>query len=106
MNFDYYLKFTDEAQANSVLYIKVPTAFNEEGQVNEWMEKSNFDNIDILGIIYNPTGATETVGDIEVPVTIALDGFHVNVRNYSQAPELDAYAITPTNPRRIWAGDK
>ena len=110
MYFDKYLKFTDEAQANSILYTKVPTAWSEtyrldEGFVaTEWMDKPNYDNIDILGAIYNPTGDIETIDGNEIPVMVALDGFHVNIRHSEQAPELDAYAVTPTNPRRIWAG--
>jgi hypothetical protein len=102
---DYYLKFTDEAEANSVLYTKVPTAFNEEGEATEWSDKANYDNIDIIGTIYNPTGEVETVDEMEVPVMVALDGYHVNIRHNTEASELDAYAVTPTNPRRIWMGD-
>ena len=110
---DYYLKFTDESQANSVLYTKVPTAWSEVVAMDEppaateWIDKPNYDNIDIIGTIYNPTGEIITNEDgFEVPVMVALDGYHVNVRHKEQAPELDAYAVTPTNPRRIWAGDK
>jgi hypothetical protein len=111
MNHDYYLRFLDEAQANSVLYTKVPTAWSEVVAMDEppvateWMDKPNYDNIDILGAIYNPTGEVQTVDGNEVPVMVALEGFHVNVRNYTEAPELDAYGVSPTNPRRIWAGD-
>jgi hypothetical protein len=111
MYFDKYLKFTDEAQANSVLYTKVPTAWSEtyrldEGFVaTEWMDKPNYDNIDVIGTIYNPTGAVETVDDMEVPVMEEVSGWHVNVRNFTPAPELDEYSVTPTNPRRTWAGD-
>jgi hypothetical protein len=110
---DYYLKFSDESQANSVLYTKVPTAWSESVSMDEppvateWMDKPNFDNIDIIGTIYNPTGEATTNEDgMEVPVMVALAGYHVNVRHREQALELDAYAVTPTNPRRIWAGDK
>ena len=91
---DYYLKFTDEAQATSILYTQVPTAFNEEGDATEWMDKPNFDNIDIIGTIYEPF--------VEDEEPVALEGYHVNIRHSAEAPELDAYAVTPTNPRRIW----
>ena len=102
---DYFLKFTDESQANSVLYTKVPTAFNEEGEATEWMDKPNYDNIDIIGTMYSPSGDLETIDGFDVPVMVALEGFHVNIRNYTEAPELNAYGVSPTNPRRIWAGD-
>jgi hypothetical protein len=91
---DYFLKFTDEAQANSILYTKVPTVFNEEGEATEWMDKANYDNIDIIGTIYEPF--------VEDEEPVALDGYHVNIRHSAEALELDAYAVTPTNPRRIW----
>jgi hypothetical protein len=111
MNYDYLLKFTDESQANSVLFTKVPTAWSEtyrldEGFVaTEWMDKPNYDNIDIIGAIYRPTGAVETVDGMEVPVMADVGGFHVNVRNLSEAPELDAYVVVPTNQYRTWAGE-
>jgi len=109
---DYYLKFSDESQANSVLYTKVPTAWSESVSIDEppvateWMDKPNYDNIDVLGIIYNPTGEVEMVDGFEVPVMVAISGYHVNIRHNTEATELDAYTVIPTNPRRIWAGDK
>jgi hypothetical protein len=111
MNYDYLLKFTDEEQANSVLFTKVPTAWSESvaddepPEPTEWMDKPNYDNIDIIGTIYKPTGEVEMVEDMEVPVMAAVDGYHVNVRNYSEAPELDAYVVVPTNQYRTWAGE-
>lgn len=104
---DYYLKFADEAQANSVLYTTTDEVIDQEGVVvQEASSKPNYDNTDIIGTIYNPTGEVETVDGFEVPVMVALSGWHVNVRHKEQAPELNAYAVTPTNPRRVWAGDK
>jgi hypothetical protein len=105
MNYDYLLKFESESQANSVLYTQVPTAFNEEGEATEWMDKANYNNIDIIGTIYKPTGEVETVEDMEVPVMADVGGYHVNVRNYSEAPELDAYVVVPINQYRTWAGE-
>jgi hypothetical protein len=105
---DYYLKFTDELQANSVLYTKVPTAWSESVSMDEapvateWMDKPNYDNTDVIGTIYRPTGEVETVDGIEVPVMAALDGYHVNIRNYTEAPELEQYAVVPTIPMRVW----
>jgi hypothetical protein len=108
MNYDYLLKFTDESQANSVLFTKVPTAWSEtyrldEGFVaTEWMDKPNYDNIDIIGAIYRPTGEVDAEGN---PVMADVGGYHVNVRNFSEAPELDAYVVLPTNQYRTWAGE-
>lgn len=100
---DYYLKFADEAQANSVLYTTTDEITDQEGVVvQEASSKPNYDNTDIIGTIYNPTGVVDTVDGFDVPVMVALDGYHVNIRHSVEAPELDAYAVTPTNPRRIW----
>jgi len=101
MNYDYLLKFESESQANSVLFTKVPTAWSESVSMDEppvateWMDKPNYDNIDIIGTIYAPF--------VEDEEPVALDGYHVNVRNYTETTELDAYAVYPTNPRRVWA---
>jgi len=105
---DIYLKFTDELQANSVLYTKVPTAWSESVSMDEppvateWMDKPNYPNIDIIGTIYKPTGEVETVEDMEVPVMQALDGYHVNVRADGVCPELEAYSVTVNTPYRVW----
>ena len=109
---DFYLKFADKTQADSVLYTNTPVlaVVDPEGNVitpaGEDIVTPNFANIDVIGTIYRPTGAVETVDGMEVPVMAALDGFHVNIRHSAEVPELDAYAVTPTNPRRVWAGDK
>jgi hypothetical protein len=107
MNYDYLLKFTDESQANSVLFTKVPTAW--EDPVNpedppvptEWQTVPNYDNIDTLGIIYED----QPIPDPEnPPEPIPMDGWHVNVRNYTEADELLQYTVHPVVPRRVWAG--
>jgi hypothetical protein len=112
MNYDYLLKFESESQANSVLFTKVPTAWSDSVSMDEppvateWMDKPNYDNIDIIGTIYKPTGAVTVSEDgMEVPVMEDVGGFHCNVRNYSPAPELEQYSVTPTNQYRTWAGN-
>ena len=79
---DYSLKFVDEAQAMSVLF---------DG------ETQRYANTDIIGTIYR------NVGTDEEPVMEATAGFHVNVRTDAEAPELDAYAVFPLTPVRVWA---
>lgn len=102
MFYDYYLKFTDEAQAHSVLYSREGVELDMDGNVtNEGYDKPNYDCIDIIGVIYKATDVLDAEGN---PVMEALDGWHVNVRNYTEATELDAYAVFPTQPRRIWMG--
>lgn len=104
--FDYYLKFESQEQAQSILYRKegVVEANEELGiEANEGYDVANYPNIDIIGTIYKPTGAVETVEDMEVPVMEAIEGYHVNIRADGVCPELEEYSVTPTNPRRVWA---
>lgn len=103
---DYYLKFTDEAQAQSILYHKegVVEADEEFGvEANEGYDVPNYTNIDIIGAIYKATGATETIEDMEVPIMEAIEGYHVNIRATGECPELDAYAVEVNSPYRVWA---
>jgi hypothetical protein len=94
-----------------VLFTKVPTAWSESVAIDEppvateWMDKPNYDNIDIIGAIYRPTGEVETVDGMEVPVMADVGGYHVNVRNYSPTDTLDTYIVVPKNPVRTWAGE-
>jgi hypothetical protein len=106
MYHDYLCKFSSEEQAKSVLYRKegVVEANEELGiEANEGYDVPNYDMIDMIGAIYKPTGETDAEGN---PVMADVGGYHVNVRNFSEAPELSAYAVTPTNQYRKWAGDK
>ena len=106
---DFYLKFADQTQADSVLYTNTPVlaVIDMEGNVitpaGENIVTPNFANIDVIGTIYRPTGAVETVEGMEVPVMAALEGYHVNVRAVGEdTSALTSFAVTPTNPQRIW----
>jgi hypothetical protein len=100
---DYYLKFTDEAQANSVLYTVTPEVLDEETNVvSEETVKPNYQNIDVLGTIYEPTAEVDSDG---YPVMAALDGWHTNIRvvDGENSSVLQSYAVTPKVPRRVWS---
>ena len=106
--YDYLCKFESEEQALSVLYRKegVVEADPEQGiEASEGYDVPNYDNIDIIGAIYKPTGEVTVVDGVEVPVMADVGGFHVNVRNSSPTDALDAYVVVPNNPVRKWAGD-
>lgn len=96
---DYYLKFADEATANSILYTQ-ESVLQED--VVETIKVPKYSAIDVIGTIYEPTGQMLTVEDQEVPEMKAIPGFHVNVRHESAAPELEEYKVTPTTPTRTW----
>ena len=97
---DFYLKFTDEAEATSVLYTQEPTAWDEEGNVTATEPRQAYANISTIGVIYKPTGETDAEGN---PVMASLDGWHVNVRVVGEdATALEAFSVTPTLPVRVW----
>ena len=86
---DFYLKFTDEAEATSVLYTQEPTAWDEQGNVTATEPRQAYANISTIGVIYKD----------EQP----LDGWHVNVRVVGEdATALEAFAVTPALPVRVW----
>ena len=86
---DYYLKFKDEVEANSVLF---------DG------ETPRFKNIDTIGTIYTPINKVDADG---YPVMAAVDGYHVNIRlvEGEAGTDLEAFRVTPepSTPVRVWA---
>jgi len=98
---DLYLRFSDESEAKSVLYTKVPTAWDEEGEPTEWYEQANFANIDVIGVI-TEGGEWDAEGNV-IAEPVALDGWHDNVRVVDEDPTpLEPFAVIPTTPRRVW----
>jgi hypothetical protein len=80
---DLYLRFTDEAEATAAL-----TDYTG--------------SIDVIGVIYKPTGQMIETDDGEVEEMAAIDGWHVNTRG----PMLEAlipFAVEPQHPVRVWA---
>jgi len=66
--------------------------------------------IDIVGVIYEPTGVTLTDDEgNEYPATAPLDGYHVNIRLLNDTMRgaveaIDAaYGVAPNSPSRVWA---
>lgn len=103
---DFYLRFTDEAEANVVLYTAHPAVTDEEGnETAPAYTTPNYANIDVLGVLYNDDAALDEEGDVVTPAT-PIDGWHVNVR---VMPGEDAAALEPfrVDPepmvlRRVW----
>jgi hypothetical protein len=96
---DYYLKFSDEAAANAVLFTSVAAQLDEEGNVVvEASETPNYANVSVIGTMYEQ--APEEAPEGYVPV--ALEGWHVNVRAEA-SPELEQYQVFPAVPMRVWA---
>ena len=100
---DFYLKFASEEEARTVLYTVTPAVLNEEGEVvTEEQVKPNYMNIDVLGVIYEPTAEVDAGG---YPILAPLDGWHVNVRtiNDEDGAALESFKVEPKAPRRVWA---
>lgn len=84
---DYTLKFESEAEATLVLYAD---------------DKPVYPNIDMIGTVFKPTGKTEIIEGVKIPVMAATPGWYVNVR-CDENPALDKYVVAVTTPSRVWA---
>ena len=65
--------------------------------------------IDVVGVIYRPTGNMLTDDDgNEYPEQAPLDGWHVNIRLIGDAMRdtvealNETHGVTPNNPARVW----
>lgn len=90
MPHDYCLRFTDQQQADGVLF---------EGEE----QAPRYAAIDVIGVIWKPTGSTVQTEYGEVEDMAPVPGWHVNVRHNEEAPELEAYQVFPQSPVRGWA---
>jgi hypothetical protein len=100
MYFDFFLKFTDEAEANAALFTEQT---NVEGDVVETVLVPKYAAIDVIGVIYAPTGKTIHNEELSYAEMKPLPGWHVNVRHTDEAPELNAYKVDVKTPSRMWA---
>jgi hypothetical protein len=97
---DYCLKFKDAAEADAVLFTEQT---NVQGDVVETVKVPKYAAVDVIGVIYKPTGKMLQTDEGEVPEMAPVEGWHVNVRHTAEAPELDAYKVAPKAPVRGWA---
>ena len=102
---DLYLKFTDEAEAKSILYrIEGAVEADPDNGIDgvEGYEVANFANIDVIGTIYEPQ---EIVDPENPPEPVPYAGWFVNVRVIAgeDAEPLAPYSIDPQPyPMRVW----
>lgn len=99
---DYFLRFESEAQANSVLFTDLESVTFDEAGDESTHRKANYPNIDVIGVIHKPTGKLIESDGIEYPEMAPIAGWHVNVRSTELHPELEAYAVVPAAPVRVW----
>jgi len=99
MYIDYHLKFTDQAEADAVLFTEQT---HVQDDIVETVKVPKYAAVDTIGVIWKPTGKMLTTEEGEVPEMAPLEGWHVNIRHTAEAPELDAYKVTPKAPVRGW----
>jgi hypothetical protein len=94
----YYLSFQDEAEANSVLYT---TIVNEQGEVVS--KTPNYQNIDVLGVVYEPAPIPMPEDYVSVPYPAPNYGVNVLVLDNEDSAPLQPYAVNVDVPQRVWA---
>ena len=103
MYIDFMLRFADQAEADAVLFTEQT---NVQDDIVEIVKVPKYAAVDVIGVIWKPTGkvlpAEDGSGDA-VDEMAPVEGWHVNVRHTADAPELDAYKVTPKAPVRGWA---
>ena len=97
---DYHLKFTDQAEADAVLFDEQT---HVQGDIVEIVKVPKYAAVDVIGTIYKGTGKFTTTPEGKVEKTTAIPGWHANVRHTAEAPELDAYKVEVATPVRGWA---
>ncbi len=107
--YDYHLKFANEAEADSILYAEQTNEAEADsilytGQADDPPTKvPKYALIDVIGVLYEHTGKTLNTEEGYIPETVAIDGWHVNVRCHEEVEEFAPYIVTPNTPNRAWA---
>jgi hypothetical protein len=97
---DFMLRFADQAEADAVLFTEQT---NVQDDIVETVKVPRYAAVDVIGVIYKPTGKLLTTEEGEVPEMASVEGWHANVRHTAEAPELDAYKVEVATPVRGWA---
>ena len=107
---DLYLKFENEEQMRSVLFEKVPTAWDNTDPENpietEWEEQQLFRNTDIINLIATKDATFDPESGEIITEAEYAPGFHVNVRAVGEdTSSLESYRVDPepNTPARVWA---
>jgi hypothetical protein len=97
---DFMLRFTDQAEADSVLFTEQT---NVQDDIVETVKVPKYAAVDVIGVIYKPTGKVLKTPEGPVDEMAPVEGWHANVRHTDEAPELVAHQIFPQSPVRGWA---
>ena len=105
---DYYLKFADKAEADSVLYTEVPVEWDNTDPDNpvptKWEKVKNFRNTDILPKVVLTPATFDREGK-ELTPPVYEEGYFANVRllGNEDGSTLDSFKVEPDTPQRVWA---
>jgi len=104
----YYLAFTDEAQATSVLYTTTTTPAVIDNDGKEISPEvitvtPNYANIDVLGILYERPPEPMPLDYVPVAYPAPNWGVNVLVIDGEDIEPLKPYIVQPKNPIRVWA---
>jgi hypothetical protein len=116
---DYFLKASSEAALwESLLSAGLATKqYDPEDPLNTrpseadtWEPTGSFFfvpncQLDVIGVIYKPTGELTEEEGMQVPVMAPLDGFHANLRGELSAEQIAQLPLieAPQAPYRVWA---
>lgn len=90
---DKFLKFDSQEEAEAVLF-DMPIK-------DVLVPKGNF-VVDMVGVIYKPTGKTLKTSEGPVPEMAPIPGWHVNLRG-ADADKFPDYEIEVETPSQSWA---
>lgn len=119
---DFYIKLPSDADMPTALsaFYKQDYITSVDEQTGEEIQTPDGDpylvkntpdySIDIVGVIYKPTGTMLTDAEgFEYPETAPVDGWHINIRSSGDARRADVEALSPyfvdpepATPSRIW----
>ena len=105
---NHYLKFENQTQLESVLIAndlaRITPAINE--QPEQFVPKTN---LDVIGLIYKPTGNIITTDGFDYPEMLPITGWHANLKanlTTEQETALAPFFVPePKTPSRKWAGE-
>ncbi|WP_417284156.1 hypothetical protein, partial [Comamonas sp.] len=90
-----YLQFASEAAARVAL---IPWTVEEQSPV--YIGRAA---VDVVGIVYRPTGEIQSTPEGDLPVMAPVPGWHINLSE--RVPELQQHEIEPpATPDRVFAG--
>ena len=97
MYIDYHLRFTDQAEADAVLFTEQT---NVQDDIVETVKVPKYAAVDVIGTIYKPTGkmlpAEDGSGDA-VEEMAPVEGWHANLLG-----ELGVMRGSSHHPRLLW----